>query len=64
VVIPDQPRRQSRERGCSPLSVATRQRLLAELLRRAEAGDAAAAAVLVRLSIEARGAPKSGAGEG
>ena len=56
--------RQARERGASPLSATTRRRLLADLLRRAEAGDAAAAAVLVRLSIEAGRAPKSGAGEG
>jgi hypothetical protein len=64
VTAAKKPPRQVRERGASPLSAATRRRLLADLLRRAEAGDAEAAAALVRLSIEARGAPKSGAGEG
>jgi hypothetical protein len=34
--------------------VATRRRLLADLLHRAEAGDAEAAATLVRLSLETR----------
>jgi hypothetical protein len=59
------PRRRRGEHGCSPLSAATRRRLLAELLRRAEGGDAKAAAYLVRLSLETgRDAPKSGAGEG
>jgi len=42
-----------RERGPSPLSGRTRRKLLASLLRRAEAGDVVAAAELVRLG-EAR----------
>jgi hypothetical protein len=61
---PAPPRRRPGQHGASPLSTATRRRLLADLLRRAEAGDAAAAAALVRLSIEAGRAPKSGVGEG
>jgi hypothetical protein len=46
------------------LSAATRRRLLADLLRRAEAGDVEAVSALVRLSIdvEAGRAPKSGEG--
>lgn len=39
--------------GPQALSVATRQRLLADLLHRAEAGDAEAAGVLIKLSIAA-----------
>ena len=61
---PAPPRRRPGQHGPSPLSAATRRRLLTHLLHRAEAGDTEAAAQLVRLSIEARGAPKSGAGEG
>jgi len=41
-----------RERGPSPLSGRTRRRLLASLLRRADAGDVAAAAELVRLGMD------------
>jgi len=37
--------------GAVPLSAATRRRLLAGMLRRAEAGDAAAAETLIRLSL-------------
>lgn len=36
-----------------PLSVRTRRRLLRDLLRRADAGEVAAAEALVRLSVEA-----------
>jgi len=50
-----------RERGPSPLSGRTRRRLLASLLRRADAGDVVAAAELVRLGLDRdrarRGAP-------
>jgi hypothetical protein len=49
----DTPRRGRGQHGAVPLSVATRRRLLAGLLRRAEAGDSAAAEALVRLSIDA-----------
>lgn len=38
--------------GVSPLSAATRKRLLGDLLRRAEAGDVPAAEALIRLGIE------------
>ena len=41
-----------RERGPSPLSGRTRRRLLASLLRRADAGDVAASAELVRLGMD------------
>jgi len=41
-----------RERGPSPLSHRTRRRLLASLLRRADAGDVSAAAELVRLGMD------------
>jgi len=41
-----------RERGPSPLSGRTRRRLLASLLRRADAGDVVAAAELVRLGMD------------
>jgi len=41
-----------RERGRSPLSARTRRRLLASLLQRAEGGDAAAAAELVRIGMD------------
>ena len=59
------PRRRRGEHGPSPLSTNTRRRLLAEMLRRAESGDAEAAAQLVRLSLEAkRGAAKPDVGEG
>lgn len=39
------------DRGPSPLSATTRRRLLAGLLQRAEAGDADAAAALIRLGM-------------
>ena len=59
------PRRRRGEHGPSPLSAATRRRLLADLLRRAETGDAEAAAQLVRLSLETMcGATKPGGGGG
>jgi hypothetical protein len=62
---PAPPRRRRGEHGAQPLSVATRRRLGADLLRRAEGGDAAAAGELVRLSVEIRRRDaKSGAGEG
>jgi len=41
-----------RERGPSPLSGRTRRRLLGSLLRRADAGDVAAAEALVRLGAD------------
>jgi hypothetical protein len=47
------PRRGRGEHGAWPLSAATRRRLLAALLRRAESGDAAAAETLIRLSMDA-----------
>ena len=40
-------------RACAPLSIRTRRRLLRDLLRRADAGDARAAEALVRLSLDA-----------
>jgi hypothetical protein len=43
-----------RERGPSPLSGRTRRKLLSDLHRRALAGDAAAAGVLIKLSGEPR----------
>jgi hypothetical protein len=46
------PRRASGKHGVLPLSRVTRLRLLADLLRRAEDGDAAAAAALIRLSLD------------
>lgn len=51
------PRRGRGQHGAVPLSAATRKRLLAGLLRRAEGGDSAAAEALIRLSMDAeRGA--------
>jgi hypothetical protein len=50
-----QPHRQKRVRGShgpSPLSAATRKRLLAGLLHRAETGDVQAAEALIRLGLE------------
>jgi hypothetical protein len=41
------------QRGRHPLSAATRKRVLAGLMQRAEGGDAAAAEALVRLSLSA-----------
>ena len=61
---PAPPRRRPGQHGPSPLSAATRRRLLTHLLHRAEAGDTEAAAQLVRLSIEAGRVSKPGAGEG
>jgi len=58
-----QQHRQKRARGshgASPLSAATRKRLLAGLLHRAETGDVQAAAALIWLSME-RAAVASGA---
>jgi hypothetical protein len=46
-------RRRLRERGPSPLSGSTRQRLLASLLRWANAGDVAAAEALIRIGLSA-----------
>ncbi len=43
------------QRGVEPLSGATRRRMLAALMRRAEAGDGAAAEALVRLSLTREG---------
>jgi hypothetical protein len=43
-----------RERGPSPLSARTRRKLLADLHHRALAGDAVAAAELIKLSGEPR----------
>ena len=43
--------------GPSPLSAATRRRLLTGLLARAEAGDVPAAEALIRLGIERSAAP-------
>ena len=61
----DSPRRRPGQHGPSPLSAATRRRLLADLLHRAEAGDAEAAGQLVRLSLETkRGGAKPGGEEG
>jgi hypothetical protein len=47
-----------RERGPSPLSARTRRKLLSDLHRRALAGDAAAAGVLIKLSGEPRPRPE------
>lgn len=49
-------------RGADPLSVATRRRLLAGMLARADAGDVEAAEALVRLSI-AQEAARAGTGQ-
>lgn len=46
-----QVKRRSGSHGASPLSAATRKRLLAALLTRAEAGDVEASVALVRLSF-------------
>lgn len=47
-----QAKRRRGSHGASPLSAATRKRLLAGLLARAEAGDVPAAEALIRLGIE------------
>ena len=47
-----------RERGPSPLSARTRRKLLADLHHRALAGDAVAAAELIKLSGEPRPEPR------
>ena len=46
------PKRRPGEHGPMPLSRKTRQRLLMDLLQRAESGDVAAAAELIKLGIE------------
>ena len=46
------PKRKPGEHGALPLSRRTRTRILGNLMRRAEAGDAEAAAALVLLSYE------------
>ena len=46
------PKRRPGEHGALPLSKRTRLRMLNDLMRRADAGDADAAAALVRLSLE------------
>jgi hypothetical protein len=45
-------KRKPGEHGALPLSKRTRQRLLVDLLQRAESGDIAAAAELIKLGIE------------
>jgi hypothetical protein len=45
-------KRRSGSHGVSPLSTATRRRLLVGLLHRAEGGDVPAAEALIRLSME------------
>ena len=45
-------RRRPGEHGALPLSKRTRQRMLADLMRRADGGDTNAAATLVLLSFE------------
>ena len=59
------PKRRPVQLGAVPLSKRTRSKILADLMRRAEAGDAEAAATLVRLSIEiergSQGAAKNAA---
>lgn len=52
-------KRQRGQHGPLPLSLATRRRMLARLLAKAEAGDVAAAEALVRLSITAKAADDS-----
>jgi hypothetical protein len=47
-----QAKRRSGSHGPSPLSTATRRRLLGALLQRAEAGDVPAAEALIRLGME------------
>lgn len=47
-----QVKRRAGSHGPSPLSTATRRRLLTSLLQRAEAGDVPAAEALIRLGIE------------
>ena len=48
--------------GAYPLSAKTRQRLLAQLLADAEAGDPVAAGVLIALSLRAESRPVSATG--
>jgi hypothetical protein len=61
----EMPKRRPGQHGAVPLSKRTRARILDDLMRRAEAGDAEAAAALVRLSIEiergSQGAAKNAA---
>lgn len=45
-------KRRAGSHGPSPLSTATRRRLLTSLLQRAEAGDVPAAEALIRLGME------------
>jgi hypothetical protein len=53
------PKRGIGQHGRHPLSAATRKRVLAGLMERAEGGDVAAAEALVRLSLSAEAtAPK------
>ena len=57
------PTRRGRPHGNYPLSGRTRQRLLAQLLTAAEAGDHRAAAELVWLSMRAESLPVSATGK-